>query len=151
MSPEVHFPVGSRKFEEVSQLVSQKGIVLEPLSKFTTEKYPGSENRFPNEKDYVDINGGLTFKNELFPFTLQIVESSRGSLTVDISDQKLKTANELVETLDAIFPRYITPLPSQVVATSSKVIWHRISWGCLIVSVCFFFFIYGIYKFFVVR
>ena len=133
MNPEARFPVGNRTIDEISSLVSNQGITLEPLTRFKTEKYPGSENKFPAEEDWVDINGGLTFNGEMFPFTLQIINGTRGTLCVNMSDGSLKTANALVEALEAIFPSQ-TCRSSQVVSASTRVIWNKIPLGFLIFS-----------------
>ena len=152
METDIHFTIGTKTFDEVAELASRKGIRLEPLVRITNEKYPGSSSALPEGflgRDSIDINGVLWFKDESFIFTLHLVEKKAGSLQVDVGEKNLITANQLVETLNADFPTDDI-LPMRITATSTKAIWDQL--GCLvllfIIFACFYFFGYGVYRFF---
>ena len=153
METDVEFPVGGSTFEEVSELISQNGIKLEPLVRIRTEKYPGTSNVLPEgliAKDSVDVNGVLWFKDKSFTFSFCIVENKSKFLRVDVGDQNLITANQLVEALNTIFPTH-RPFPSRILSTSTNAVGDQL--GCLgiilIIVACLFFFGYGVYRFFV--
>jgi len=155
METEMEFPVGDKTFDKVSELVSQKGIKLEPLVRLTSEKYPGSPNDLPEGltgpgPNSVEINGLLTFKDQTSTFSLRRAEGKPGGLSVDVSDRNLLGANELVEALNAIFPTG-SSLPSRILTTSAKSVGDQ--FGCLfialVISACVFFFGYGVYRFFI--
>ena len=149
----MQFPVGDRTFDEVSKLAFQKGIKLEPLVRLTEEKYPGSPDNLPEGLrglNSVEINGLLSFKDRTSAFSLRRVEGKQGYLSVDVGDQNLIRANELVESLNSVFQTDRT-LPSRIALTSTKAAWDQL--GCfLIISIiltCLFFFGYGIYRYFI--
>ena len=153
METDVAFPIGDRTFDQVSELVLQKGIKLEPLVRLTTEKYPGSPANLPEGlggPTSVEINGMLTFKDQTSSFSLRRVEGKAGQLSVDVREHNLVNANQLVEALNAIFPTGRT-LPSRIVKTSTNSAGDHL--GCLlillVISACVFFFGYGVYRFFI--
>lgn len=156
METDMAFPVGDRTFDEVSGLVSQKGIKLEPLVRLTSEKYPASPDNLPEGlrvSNSVEINGLLIFKDETFTFSLGLVDGKKGktgNLSVEVGDHNLIKANGLIEALNAIFPTK-DPFPVRLASTSTKAVWNQL--GCLffilVISAGIFFFGYGVYRFFI--
>ena len=148
--PEIRIAVGDKTFDEIASLIAQRGIKLEPLTKFTSENFPGAGNEYGQGDDYVDITGMISFKGELIPFTLNNIKGKEGVLKVDVGYQRAGVAIELVDILDDIF-RTGTQRRSRAISTASKAVSERIPWGCflfiLIIAACLFFFGYGIYAF----